>query len=474
MDSVVQQWIWMDALRTNWRAIQLRLMPASPALLQSFAAISGRLKAAGPADEFAVILDDLMDLLGETEAAEFVRGVLARNTLPETPALSMMREEVLPAFTPDPDAISFRVPAPGNESARVTEADIAETSKALGGSILEPDGVIAVRVFFATNRAATDSLMPGEQFSGEYSPRVAFGQVSVPIPATHRKGNLEKPGFFQNQNVQDHFTIGRDLETLDIGRLRSRLAEQPDAGTGRELLVFIHGFNVTFEDALLRAAQLKYDLNFAGEIILFTWPSRGSLFSYAADLDSAQTSGSPLAEFLAEIAEGPWRRVHLLAHSMGGRVLLGGVVDTATPKKGLGQIALVAADVRTDLFTQQFPKFAALGDGKTSYVASKDLALWASTRLVNLSGRIGFLEKEPFLIEGMDTVDASMIDRGLLAHSYFSDIRAVLDDLGYLFGNNLPVDRQPVFVKSGSASENTGSFCLSPCWFSVFCFFALL
>ena len=438
MDPVLQQWIWMDALRSNWRAIQVRLTPASPALLRDLAVISERLKAAGRPDEFGVILDELIDLIGETEAADFVRGLLARNTLPEGPAPSMVREDVRPLPIPGAPPVSIALP---DEAAEVSEAAIAATGNAFGDSLIDPVGFVAVQVFFATNRGTTGSHKPGEEFGYGFSPRAAFGKVSVSIPLMHKKGNLEKPGFFENQNINDHFVIGGDLETLEIGLFQTELARQIGAGSGHDLLVFVHGFNVTFEDALLRAAQLKYDLNFPGEIVLFSWPSRGSIFSYTADLDSAQTSGSPLAAFLASLAEGPWRRVHVLAHSMGGRVLLGGLVDSATPKKGIGQIVLVAGDVRTDLFAQQFPKFAELGDGKTSYVASKDLALWASSKIVNLSDRVGFLEKEPFVIDGMNTVDASMIDRGLLAHSYFSDIRAVLDDLGYLLGNSLPVSQ---------------------------------
>jgi len=444
LDPMLQQWIWMEALRTHWRAIQLRLMPSSPALLRDLAAISSRLQAARSPDESAVVVDELMDLIGETEAADFVRDLLARNTLPESAAPSMVREEFLPMPMPAgvvSGAMSLPVPLEENESAGVSEATLAETGKAFGSSIAAPVATMGVRVFFVTNRETTGSPKRGDEFGYGCALRPAFGKVSVSIPVTHKKGNLEKPGFFENQNMQDHFVIGGDLEALNPDTFQSKLAQQLGPGSSRDLLVFIHGFNVTFEDALLRTAQLKYDLNFPGEIVLFTWPSRGSIFSYAADLDSAQTSGSPLAEFLASLAAGPWRRVHLLAHSMGGRVLLGGLVEPTAPKNGIGQVVLVAADVRTDLFSQQFPKFAALGEGKTSYVASKDLALWASSKLVNLSHRVGFLEKDPFVIDGMHTVDASTIDRGLLAHSYFSDIREVLDDLGYLFGNNLPVDQ---------------------------------
>jgi len=394
MEPMLQQWIWLDALRTNWRAIHLRLVPATPALVRDLAAIFARFKVGAPPEEVAVILDDLMDLIDGTEAAEFVRGLLARNTLPETPSPLTVREEILALNAPT----ETFVPVPGLESTGFSEAAVVETGKALGGSTIEPGAIVGVRVFFATNREATNSHMPGEKFGSGCATRTAFGKVSVSIPVSHKKGRIEKPGFFENQTMQDHFVISRDLKVLDIVALQDELTQQIGSGSNRDLLVFIHGFNVTFEDALLRAAQLKYDLNFSGEIVLFTWPSRGSLFRYTADHESAETSGLPLAEFLAAIVEGPWRRVHLLAHSMGGRVLVGGLGESAAPRKGVGQVALVAADVRNDFFTQQFPKFAALGDGKTSYVASKDLALWASTK-INLRGRIGFIDNEPFVID---------------------------------------------------------------------------
>ena len=44
MNTMMQLWIWLEVLRTNWRAIQLRLMPASPALLREIAAIAERLR----------------------------------------------------------------------------------------------------------------------------------------------------------------------------------------------------------------------------------------------------------------------------------------------------------------------------------------------------------------------------------------------------------------------------------------------
>jgi esterase/lipase superfamily enzyme len=188
--------------------------------------------------------------------------------------------------------------------------------------------------------------------------------------------------------------------------------------------VFIHGFNVTFEDALLRAAQLKYDLNFSGEIVLFTWPSRGGGPRQRPNI-RVSSGGVSRLDRRRSLAPRP------LAGTQHGRPRIPRRIHGPRhAEKGLEQIVMVTADVRTDLFAQQFPKFAALGDGKTPYVASKDLALWASSKIVNLSGRIGNPEKGPFVIDGVDTVDASTIDRGLSRPQLFQRHQGCAGRLG--------------------------------------------
>ena len=58
----------------------------------------------------------------------------------------------------------------------------------------------------------------------------------------------------------------------------------------RDILVFVHGFNVTFEEAALRAAQIACNLQFPGTAAFFSWPSKGSPdpFSYSADGESVE------------------------------------------------------------------------------------------------------------------------------------------------------------------------------------------
>ncbi len=112
MDPMIQQWIWLETLRTNWRAIQLRLMPASPALSREFAVFAERLRLACSTQQFAAILDDLVDLIAGTEASDYVRGLLVSSTIPETRSTHAVREEArIPLPVVRPRTRMWRCPA---------------------------------------------------------------------------------------------------------------------------------------------------------------------------------------------------------------------------------------------------------------------------------------------------------------------------------------------------------------------------
>ena len=56
-------------------------------------------------------------------------------------------------------------------------------------------------------------------------------------------------------------------------------------------LVFVHGYNVDFENALKRIARFAFDLDFSGTCLLFSWPSKAKLLRYATTA-TAPTSPS--------------------------------------------------------------------------------------------------------------------------------------------------------------------------------------
>ena len=90
-----------------------------------------------------------------------------------------------------------------------------------------------------------------------------------------------------------------------------------------EAFIFLHGFNVTFEEAALRTAQLGCDLAIPGVTAFYSWPSRGEVAGYTADEATIEASERYIAEFLEGFLERSGaKRVNLFAHGLGNRGLL--------------------------------------------------------------------------------------------------------------------------------------------------------
>jgi esterase/lipase superfamily enzyme len=126
---------------------------------------------------------------------------------------------------------------------------------------------------------------------------------------------------------------------------------------------------------------------------------------------------------------------------MGNRVLIAALADNRRSELPLREIVLVAGDVEVEVFKQQFAKIAGEGNRYTSYVSKVDRALLISS-ILHQTNRVGFLKDEPFILDGLETIDATYVDTSLLGHNYFGNDRTVLTDLGYLFREGLPAGRR--------------------------------
>jgi len=86
----------------------------------------------------------------------------------------------------------------------------------------------------------------------------------------------------------------------------------------RDILIYVHGFNQTFESAALDAARLSDGVRFHGETMVFSWPSKAKLFDYGYDRESAMWSRDALERILSRLIANPGvGRIHLVAHSVG-------------------------------------------------------------------------------------------------------------------------------------------------------------
>lgn len=301
----------------------------------------------------------------------------------------------------------------------------------------EPEHAV-VRVLFATDRNRTGATHPTAMFGGKRS-TLTYGTCDVSIPRDHRMGELESPSIWRfefSEDPEKHVVLlavdlqGRQ-QFLDALEARSRLAGK------RSSFVFVHGYNVSFEDAARRTAQISYDLGFPGVPMFYSWPSQASTALYLEDEANIEWAERNLKSFLGDVlARSGDGEVVLIAHSMGNRALTRVVATLAGESPALRsrikEIILTAPDIDADVFRDTLaPALIATRRPVTLYASSDDLALVASKKAHGY-GRAGDSGAGLIVLPGMETVDATGVDTGLLGHSYFGDSRTVLSDMFYL------------------------------------------
>lgn len=246
--------------------------------------------------------------------------------------------------------------------------------------------------------------------------------------------------------------------------LRERMQDACD------VLVFVHGFNVSWWDAVASAMALQLAVNHvrpagANEVLvfLFSWPSDGIAapwFSYYSDRDDAELSGAAigraflrLRDYLLEAwrehrrADRPpcERSFHLLCHSMGNYVLEKALERTrefsrgGKPPRVFDQIFLCAPDVDDDVFEagRGLHRLPELAEQVTVYLNSGDVAMHVSDYTKGNRDRLGWRgANRPSELDGrVHQVDCSGIVRGAVEHGYhdsgivLADIRASLDGI---------------------------------------------
>jgi esterase/lipase superfamily enzyme len=300
-------------------------------------------------------------------------------------------------------------------------------------------------VWFGTNRRALHG-----PYASEVCEKLALGVCHVAIPKAHKFGSTGSSAiarYFQrlrSGGADDRLYI-TDSEYI-MWSARDFVDSITKAmGRKRDILVYVHGYNVSFDSAIVRAAQIGFDLKVSGVTTAFCWASRGDVEGYAADEDTIQLSVSHFAEFLETlIVNFPDRRINIMAHSMGNRALLR-VLENASKypalaKARFGQIFLAAPDIDSRYFRRVANVYESISDRTTLYVCSKDWALTVSGKL-HANIRAGYTPPIT-VVSGIDTVEVSNLNLDVLGHGYYAEAAGVLYDMAILLLNNLdPIGR---------------------------------
>jgi esterase/lipase superfamily enzyme len=267
-----------------------------------------------------------------------------------------------------------------------------------------------------------------------YPLNVGFSEVT--IPRIHQKGKVEQPTIFRlelSERKDRHVTIQK-IQPATVDEYFDSMKSKIEDSASQSAMVFIHGYNVQFEDAVRRTAQIANDLEFDGAPIVYSWPSHGTLTSYSRDESNVAWTITHLEQFLMDVHEKTGvSQLHVIAHSMGNRALVGALERLALKHPDaqpmLGQVVLAAPDVDADEFRSRYAKAVATCSQQTTlYTSETDKALIASMTVHGYQ-RLGLSTKQTPTFAGIDTVDVSPVDTSLLGHSYYGSHPLLIKDL---------------------------------------------
>lgn len=300
---------------------------------------------------------------------------------------------------------------------------------------------VVVDVHYATNRKPSCEV---EKFSNRKDSKLNYGVARVSIPKNHHKsGLIERPSIFNftfRENKNKHFVLdsGKTLEEVEL------FEELKHTSNGKGLMIFVHGYNVSFKNAVFKSAQLKYDLNYEWPVLLFSWPSHENLRSYLSDQNRARQSAPKLRYVLEKISELGIDEVIVIGHSMGTFCLALALELYSSVNKPFKRLALAAADIEKEEFLDVYADKVKEFFGEISlYSSSSDKALIGS-KFFNEAARLGDVQNDILVVDGIESIDMTGADDHLfsLRHSYISDSNKALDDLHGFLVNGLSADKR--------------------------------
>lgn len=303
-----------------------------------------------------------------------------------------------------------------------------------------PPGASKVEMIVATTRSPSSNR--AVMFTGERGDTFDFADVavSIPPPGAHKTGDVEWPKKIPADPATD-FTVLR-ANRLDKSQARKLFHDKIILTRQGHALVFVHGFNTRFEEAVFRLAQIVHDAGANVTPVLFTWPSRGKLLAYAYDRESANYSRDALETLLQALAKSPdVKQITVLAHSMGNWVTLEALRQMAIRDKRIApkikDVMLAAPDVDFDVFRRQVAEMGAPRPKFTLFTSQDDDALAASTLVGGGQIRLGMIDpsKEPYQSvlkkDGIEVVDLTNVKSSdSIKHGKFAQAPEVVRSIG--------------------------------------------
>ena len=286
-----------------------------------------------------------------------------------------------------------------------------------------------------TNRLPEGTKNGRPQFTAKDGP-LRYDRYGVSISKKHQLGKITDIPLLSCETGLNLDGICRDLKPGNV-------------------LVIVHGFNVGHEECIRRAAQIANELGHQGPVFAFSWPSLCQLSkaAYFADRKTLDKSVPTFRRFLEDLTTRvPNRKIQILAHSLGGRLVVKTVNEIAADKQTtvrLSNIVFASPDVDAKRFNMEYAiPLSHVASRITVYHSKCDTLLFFSRNYNgNRSrlGRIGFDEKKHPTIEG---VDFTVLGGAFAAHTYYRKHPALVKDIRSVLTGTMPYSQRQLMARA--------------------------
>lgn len=291
------------------------------------------------------------------------------------------------------------------------------------------------KIFILTTRQATE--VTGAFYSGQRAPELGLASVVVSIPPNHVPGNLERAKRLPPDPETEFAVIEPAIYQTDDAFVRSVNTELAKlTSSNRDVLFFVHGYNNTISDSILRLAQFVEDTNYQGVPVLFSWASAAQPIKYVYDINSALAARPRLEEAAEILVRTNAKGANVFAHSMGAMLTMEAIV-AAELRGGFNKtgrvknVMLAAPDIDIDVFRSQMSQIKSQNQNLFILVSKDDSALSFSRRISGGIDRVGSADAAELAEFGVTIIDLSEInDSSSGSHTKFAGSPEVVRLIG--------------------------------------------
>jgi esterase/lipase superfamily enzyme len=234
-----------------------------------------------------------------------------------------------------------------------------------------------IEILYATNRLAVGP--PGARhYAGMQSNQLRLGVATLKVGDGTKTAEAlrtmstsvvegERPEITL-QNTREMAVLEEDAQAPgpDVAEFFAHVDALVRRGSNRDLLIYVHGANTDFERAAAQAAQFQHFLGRDAVVMVFAWPSAGSLLRYGRDVATTRRSEPVFARLLEQLSSGTQAaHLNVLAYSAGAMIAspalaraAGDAAAATDPARlRLGEVYYAAPDIDFPVIVDNLPRY---------------------------------------------------------------------------------------------------------------------